>query len=146
MIGRCQPAIGQFSGFPAGSLPSPRLLPSVVSKSMIASGFSAPGAPQKIFFPVFSRAAGNGRGDATPPACAPLLLRAADAARERCRVSRTERSDLTSPGSLPDFPTDIIVGRAILSRAAGPGFNLDQGDGFLLRYARLSTNSRRPLI
>jgi hypothetical protein len=39
---------------------------------------------------------------------------------------------------------DISIEREILTRAAGPGFNLDQADGYFLRSARLSRNSPRP--
>jgi hypothetical protein len=53
-------AIREFSGFPAGSLPSPRLLPGVVFKSMIARGFSAPGVAKKIFTLSFPARQGMG--------------------------------------------------------------------------------------
>src|SRR3974390_2539639 len=65
IIGQCQRAIGGFWGFPAGSLPSPRFLPYVMTKSMITRGFSVRGEPDKIFYLEFSRTAGNGRGGAT---------------------------------------------------------------------------------
>jgi hypothetical protein len=74
MSGRCQTAIRGFSGFPAGSLPDLQFLPGGVPKSMIVLGFSAWGSPE-IFYPEFSRAAGNRRGGATLPASAPLVPR-----------------------------------------------------------------------
>jgi hypothetical protein len=59
MIGRRQGAIGQLSGFPAGSLPRLQFLPDVVLKSMIERDFSVRRELGKIFYPEFSRAAGN---------------------------------------------------------------------------------------
>jgi hypothetical protein len=65
MIGDAKGRSDRVSGFPAGSLPDLRFVLSVVLKSLIAREFSAWEEPQKIFFPVFPRAAGNGRGGAT---------------------------------------------------------------------------------
>jgi len=62
----------EFSGFPAGSLPSPRLLPDGVLKTMIACGFLARRGAPKNFYPEFSRAAGNGEAALTLPASRPL--------------------------------------------------------------------------
>jgi hypothetical protein len=40
---------GRFPGFPAGSLPSPRFLPYVMTKPMIELGFSVSGEVRKNF-------------------------------------------------------------------------------------------------
>ena len=61
----------EFSGFPAGSLPSPRLLPGGVLKTMIACVFWRGGELRKIFTLSFP-AAGNGEAALTLPASRPL--------------------------------------------------------------------------
>jgi hypothetical protein len=51
MIGRRQGAIGQLSGFPAGSLPRLQFLLDVVLKSMIDRGFFGAEGARKNFLP-----------------------------------------------------------------------------------------------
>ena len=65
-----------FSGFPAVSLPSLRLLPSVVAKPMIRRDFSAQGEAREKPYPEFSRVAGKDRGGLTLPAGAALAFAA----------------------------------------------------------------------
>ena len=87
MIGRCQTAIRGFSGFPAGSLPGLRFLPSVVAKSMISRDFPAWGEPRKIFslsFPVW-----QGTGEAAlPPRFGPFGAAAATGSAAMARSRR----------------------------------------------------------
>src|SRR6266478_5136304 len=66
MIGAMLNHVGRFWGFPAGSLSRLRFLPNLVPRSMISRGFSTHRGAPKNFPPDFSRAAGNGRGDAAP--------------------------------------------------------------------------------
>jgi hypothetical protein len=40
---------------------------------------------------------------------------------------------------------DISIEREILTGAAGPGFNLDQADGYFLRSGRIIAIFRTPL-
>jgi hypothetical protein len=138
MAERCR-AIRGFSGFPAGSLPSLRLLPIVVAKPLILPDFSARGEPRKIFtlsFPVR-----QGKGEAALP-CAPTLWRRPGTHRLRDFASRLAKfpgfghSDIVSVsrgGS--DAPSNRSASRsnsaAVLNRAS-------QMDGLLV----LSANSR----
>jgi len=93
---RCQRAIGQFSGFPAASLPRLRFGRKIVYKILIMKTFRFRASLKKNFFPEFPRAAGKGRGVALPCCLSSF--------RRRCRV-RLDRGllllaflRLTGPG------------------------------------------------
>ena len=66
IIGRWQPTIGWFSGFPAVSLPSLRLFAGVVPKYMITRVFPTWGKPRKIFTLSFPVRQGTGEAALTP--------------------------------------------------------------------------------
>jgi hypothetical protein len=150
MVGRCQAAIRGFSGFPAGSLPSLRFLPSAVRKSMIARGFSVSGEPRKKFYPVFSRAAGNGRGGANPARFRPLWRRG-HRLGSHCpitpRIVAVQPAPLRRRGALSAQIPHRATARASFAFAGGP--NLRRLDQIVPRFwcgkARADTGSACPM-